>query len=83
MDIWWRAFELYNSGAHPKYLEELAVLLHFDEISVIWRKCITVKSILITLVFCFFFFSLKEGFFKRNPDKNLPTLKCLILYFSN
>ena len=65
MDIWWRAFELYNSGAHPKYLEELAVLLHSDEISVIWRKCITVKSILITLVFCFFFFSLKEGFLKE------------------
>ena len=38
MDIWWRAFELYNSGAHPKYLEELAVLLHFDEISAIWLK---------------------------------------------
>ena len=83
MDIWWRAFELYNSGAHPKYLEELAVLLHFDEISVIWRKMHNCKIYTHNSSILLFLFLSQRGFFKRNPDKNLPTLKCLILYFSN
>ena len=51
------------------YMEELTVLLHFDEISAIWWKCELLEN-LSKVFFAFLFFLSKAGLFKWDPDKD-------------